>query len=113
LDIFDQIEQWKKTTINKIEKAAEKAQYQLIELIDKQRINVVKQLEPITKEILCRREEENFLENDIDRLRKKIDEIQQILQPFIQKDTNKSIIVDSDQIDWDRLIYIRTEQLHC
>ncbi|CAF4974338.1 unnamed protein product [Rotaria sp. Silwood1] len=112
LDIFNQIEQWKKTTINKVEKAAEKVQHQLIELIDKQRINVVKQIEPITKEILYRREEENFLENDIDRLRKKIDEIQQILKPFIQKDTNKCMIVDNDQIDWNRLIYIRAEQLY-
>ncbi|CAF3320349.1 unnamed protein product [Rotaria sp. Silwood2] len=113
LDLFDQIEQWKKTTINKVEKAAEKAHHQLIELIDKQRITIIKQLEPITKEICSRREEDNFVENDIDRLRKKINEIQQILKPFTQKDVNKSIIVDNDQIDWNQLIYIREEPPNC
>ncbi|CAF4801901.1 unnamed protein product, partial [Rotaria sp. Silwood1] len=109
-DLFDQIEQWKKTTINKVEKAAERARHELIELIDKQKIIITKQLEPITKEIRCRREEENFVENDIDRIRRKINDIQQILEPFIQKDTNKIIIVDNDRIDWNRLIYIREPQ---
>jgi len=42
-------------------------------------------------------------------LDKKIDEIQQKLEQFTQKDTNKIIIVDNDQIDWNRLIYIRQQ----
>ncbi|CAF3055268.1 unnamed protein product [Rotaria sp. Silwood2] len=111
LDLFDQIERWKKITINKVEKAAEKAHHELIKLIDKQRTTAINQLEPITKEIRCCREEENFLETDINRVRKKIDEVQEKLQQFFQKDTTKSIIIDNnDQIDWNRLIYIREEQ---
>ncbi|CAF4574784.1 unnamed protein product, partial [Rotaria sp. Silwood2] len=35
--LFDQIEQWKKSTINNVEKAAERAHHQLLELIDKQK----------------------------------------------------------------------------
>ncbi|CAF3368184.1 unnamed protein product, partial [Rotaria sp. Silwood2] len=110
LDLFDQIEQWKTTTINKVKKAAEKAQNELIELIEKERIIIIKQVEPITKEIRCLREEENFVEYDIDRLRQKINEIQQKLQQFIRKDTNKIIIIDNDQIDWNRLIYIQEQE---
>ncbi|CAF3006379.1 unnamed protein product [Rotaria sp. Silwood2] len=110
LDLFAQIEEWKKITINKIEKAAERAHHELIELIEKQRIKITKQLEPITKEICCRREEQNFLENDIDRLKEKLNEIQERIQQFILKDTNKNILVDNDQIDWNRLIYIQGEQ---
>ncbi|CAF3475267.1 unnamed protein product, partial [Rotaria sp. Silwood2] len=52
------------------------------------------------------REEENFLENDIDRLKEK-------LQQFIQKDTSKIIIVETDQIDWNRIISIQEEQPKC
>ncbi|CAF3756313.1 unnamed protein product [Rotaria sp. Silwood1] len=107
LDFLDQIEQWKKTTINKIEQAAEKVRHELIELIDKQRITITKQLKLITEEIRCCQDEETFVENDIDRIRKKLNEIQQILKPFIQKDATKIIIVDDDQIDWNRFIYIR------
>ncbi|CAF4388550.1 unnamed protein product, partial [Rotaria sordida] len=65
---------------------------------------------PITNEIRHRREEDNFVENDIDRLRTKLNEVQQMLKPFIQKDTTKSIIIDNVQIDWNQLIYIREEQ---
>ncbi|CAF2762419.1 unnamed protein product [Rotaria sp. Silwood2] len=109
-DLFDQIERWKQSTIKKVEKAADRAHHKLIELIDKQRTKLTKQLEPITKEIHCRWEEKKFLENDIDRLRKKIEEIQRKLEQLIQKDTTKTIIIDNNQIDWNRLIYIREEQ---
>ncbi|CAF4720693.1 unnamed protein product, partial [Rotaria sp. Silwood2] len=110
LDLFDQIEQWKKTTINKVEKAAEKAHHELVELIGKQRTIITKQLKLITEEIRCCREEENFVENDIDRLKEKINEIKQKFEQFNQKDTTQSIIVSNDQIDWNRLIYIREPQ---
>ncbi|CAF4685693.1 unnamed protein product [Rotaria sp. Silwood2] len=113
LDLFDQIEEWKKIIINKIEKVAERAHHELIQLIDKQRIKITKQLEPITKEIRYLQEEENFLENDIDRLKEKLEEIQKTLEQFIQKDTNNTIIIYNDQVDWNRLIYIQEEQQHC
>ncbi|CAF3886949.1 unnamed protein product [Rotaria sordida] len=111
LHVFDQIEQWKQTTINKVKKAAEKVQHELIQLIENQKITIIKQLEPITKEIRSLQgEEDNIIETDIDRLRKKINDMRQKLEEFTQKDTNKSIIVNDDQIDWNRLIYIRQEQ---
>ncbi|CAF1210799.1 unnamed protein product [Rotaria sordida] len=110
LHVFDQIEQWKQTTINKVKKAAEKAQNELIQFIENQKLTIIKQLEPITKEIRSLREEENIVETDIDRLRKKINDMRQKLQEFTQKDTNKSIIVNDNQIDWNRLIYVRREE---
>ncbi|CAF1206845.1 unnamed protein product [Rotaria sordida] len=114
LDLFDQIEQWKNTTIDKVKKAAEKAQYELTKLIDKQRITIINQLELITREIRCRREEENFVENDIDELKQKINKIKQKLEQFTQKDTTKTIIIiNNDQIDLNRLIYIQEQQLDC
>ncbi|CAF1366820.1 unnamed protein product [Rotaria sordida] len=113
LDLFDEIEQWKNMTINKVEKAAEKAQHELIELIDKQRITIIKQFESITSEICHRREEENFVENDIDELKQKINEIKQKLEQFTQIETTITIIVNNDQIDWNRLIYIQEQQLDC
>ncbi|CAF4884193.1 unnamed protein product [Rotaria sp. Silwood1] len=88
LNLFAQIEQWKKTTINKIENVAERAHHELIELIDKQRMKITKQLESITKDIRSCQEEEIFLENDIDRLKQQINEIQQKLEQFIRKHTN-------------------------
>ncbi|CAF5036850.1 unnamed protein product [Rotaria sp. Silwood1] len=110
LNLFAQIEQWKKTTINKVEKVAEKAHLELIKLIDEKRAEITEQLQLITKEIRSRREEEIFVENDIDQLKQEIDKITQKLEKLIQKDKTQSIIVENNQIDWDCLIYIREIQ---
>ncbi|CAF5028800.1 unnamed protein product [Rotaria sp. Silwood1] len=109
-DLFAQIEQWKKTTINKVERATEKAHHELTELIDKKRAAITKQLQLITKEIRSRREEEIFVENDIDQLKQAIEKIKQKLEILIQKDKTQSIIVEDSQIDWNRLIYVREIQ---
>ncbi|CAF1058353.1 unnamed protein product [Rotaria sordida] len=110
LDLFIQIEQWRKITIDKVEKAAERARHELIELFDKQKIIITKQLEPVTKEIHSRRDEDDFIESDIHRLRQQINEIQRSLQQLIGKDTTKTIIVEDDKIDWNRIIYIEDKQ---
>ncbi|CAF5023722.1 unnamed protein product [Rotaria sp. Silwood1] len=110
LNLFAQIEQWKKTTINKVEKVAEKAHLELIKLIDEKRAEITEQLQLITKEIRSRREEEIFVENDIDQLKQEINKITQKLEKLIQNDKTQSIIVENNQIDWDRLIYIREIQ---
>lgn len=109
LDFFDEIEQWKQTRIKFIEKAAEKVRYQLIESIDKHRITWEKELEPITEEIRNYRDEENFLEPDIDRLKQQINTIQKELQKF-RHDIKKRIVVEDETIDWNRLISIRKQQ---
>ncbi|CAF3348112.1 unnamed protein product [Rotaria sp. Silwood2] len=70
---------------------------------DKQQTATTKQLESTTNETRFHREPENLVENDIDRLKEKRED-------FIRNDTNKSIIIDNNQIDWNRLIYILEEQ---
>ncbi|CAF1400453.1 unnamed protein product [Rotaria sp. Silwood1] len=110
LDFFDRIEQWKKTTIKKVEEAAEKARHKLIELIEKQRIKTIQQIEPITKEIRRRQEEENFIENDMDHLKQKLNEVQQKVENFFQKHIKRSVVIDNqNQIDWNQFIYVREE----
>ncbi|CAF4379788.1 unnamed protein product, partial [Rotaria sordida] len=77
---------------------------------DKQKIIITKQLEPVTKEIHSRRDQDDFVESDIHRLRQQINEIQRSLQQLIGKDTTKTIIVEDDKIDWNRIIYIEDKQ---
>ncbi|CAF3597366.1 unnamed protein product [Rotaria sp. Silwood1] len=114
LDFFDRIEQWKKTTIKKVEEAAEKARHKLIELIEKQRIKTIQQIEPITKEIRRRQEEENFIENDMDHLKQKLNEVQQKVENFFQKHIKRSVVIDNqNQIDWNQFIYVREEPPKC
>ncbi|CAF3042158.1 unnamed protein product, partial [Rotaria sp. Silwood2] len=58
---------------------------------DKQQTATTKQLESTTNETRSHREQENLVENDIDRLKQKRED-------FIRNDTNKSIIIDNNQI---------------
>lgn len=112
-DLFDQIEQWKLSTIDRVEKAAQRARHELIELIDRRRTQISKQVELIKTEICDRRAEENFLEHDIDRIRAKINEIKYEIEKLTCRDTNGIILVNNHYIDWDRIIYIRDEQVSC
>ncbi|CAF1593428.1 unnamed protein product [Rotaria magnacalcarata] len=91
----------------KVEKLAERGRHELIELIDKRRTTLAKQLQAISEEIRSYREEENFLEDDIARLRTKLNEIQHVLEQFTRKDTESGIIVINDEIDWDQIIHIQ------
>lgn len=113
LELFAQIEQWKTVTLDKVEKAAEGARRALTELIDQQRIRLKKQLEPMTIEIQSRREEENFVEHDIDRLQLRLNEIHGTLEKFTGKDATRSIVIGNDEVDWNRMIYIREEKQNC
>lgn len=106
-DIFDQIEQWRKITIEKVEKAAERASHELSNIINKQRMELSKRFAEITKEIRTRQEEENFVETDIVRLRMKINKIQGEVNQFFRKSPTKTIVFDNDEINWDRIICIR------
>lgn len=108
-DVFSQIEKWEKTTIDKLEKAAQQARQQLTELIHKKRTSITEQLELITREIRSHRNEENFLEYDIDRLKTKLNGIQQTVERFLQPDTN-IIVIDDNRIDWNRIIYVPNEK---
>ncbi|CAF4844519.1 unnamed protein product, partial [Rotaria sp. Silwood2] len=74
LNVFAKVEQWKQTTMNKVEKVAEKVRDELIQLIEDQKITIIKQFEPIAKEIHSL-QQENVIETDIDRLGKKLNEI--------------------------------------
>lgn len=112
-DLFDQIERWKRKTIDKVEIAAEKARHKLIELIDQRRRKIKQELESIQKEIRCLQQEENYLENDIDRLRTKLSEIQHAFEEFIQQDPIQIIIDDHDEINRDHLISIQNEPTNC
>lgn len=112
-DLLVRIDTWKRKTIEKVEQAAEKAKHELIEQINKEKIDIPKRLNIITKEICSHREEENFCETDIQKLRNKIDGLQRILEKYLGKDTKQYAVIERDEIDWNRMLYVRGRQKIC
>lgn len=111
--LYAQIEEWKKKTIEKVEKAAENAERELTNQIKKYKTNMTTQLELITKEIRNHRETENFCENEIGELRRKLAKLQEELEKYTQENTTKSIVVANNTFDWNQMIYIREGQYNC
>ncbi|CAF3269354.1 unnamed protein product [Rotaria sp. Silwood2] len=108
-ELFDEIDRWEIVTIDKVYKAAEQARHQLTQLLTRDKDALTNDFEIMTKEIRNRRDEDDFDENDIERLRQKINQIQISLQEFIRPTKTKAIIVTNEQIDWNRLIYVEKE----
>ena len=105
-DLFLQIDQWEKLTIGKTRTTAEKVRHQLNSLITSERETLTRDFENLTKEISRRREEDDFVENDIKLLQQKIDLLQQSCEQFKRPNQKDVMVVESDQIDWNRLLYV-------
>ncbi|CAF2861439.1 unnamed protein product [Rotaria sp. Silwood2] len=106
LELFGEIDRWETEAYKKVHKAAEKARHQLTQLLIDGKDIWKKDFEILTKEIRNRQEEIDFDENDIERLRQKINEIQTSLNQMSQPTKTKAVIVTKDQIDWNRVIYV-------
>ncbi|CAM2721680.1 unnamed protein product [Rotaria socialis] len=106
-EFFNEIDRWETVTVEKIHKAANQARRQLTQLFTRDKDTLAKEFGMITKEIRDRREEDNFDENDIERIRQTINQMKISLKQFIQP--TKTIIVTNDRIDWNRFIYVENE----
>ncbi|CAF4836259.1 unnamed protein product [Rotaria sp. Silwood1] len=107
--LFDEINRWETVTIEKIHKSAEQARDQLTQILTQEKDKLIQELGIMKKEICDRRDEDDFDENDIERLRQKLNQIQISLEQFIRSTTTKVIIVTNNQIDWNRFIYIEKQ----
>jgi hypothetical protein len=104
--LLNDIDRWESETTEKVHQAAERARQQLSQEKDM----ITKDFGMMAEEIRDRKEKDDFDENDIERLREKMSQIQISLEKFIQPTETKTIIVTKNEIDWNRLIYVETEQ---
>lgn len=107
---FDEINQWEAETIDKVRQAAERTRQQLSQLLNETKDKLIKGFGTIAREIRNRREEADFDENDIDKLRQKLNEMKLSLIQLTHSPNTKTIIIaKNDQIDWNRLIHVQNE----
>ncbi|CAF1293664.1 unnamed protein product [Rotaria sordida] len=109
-ELFGEIDRWETVTIEKVHKAAERTRHQLTQLLTQEKASLTNDFGIMTKEIRGRRDEDDFDENDIERLQQKINQIQISLKQFTGATKTKVIIVTNDQVDWNRFIYVEKEE---
>lgn len=104
-----QINEWQKNMIRKIDQVAEQARQSVIELLDVKRTQLATEFKGFSQELLQRKDSENFVEYDLVRLRKMVEQFGQELKKLSHPSTIELHTEESDRIEWSRLIYIEVK----
>lgn len=106
--LFAPIDEWQRVNTDRISQAADNARQQVVELMRCKKIEIMKGIESVNLEIRTRQGAGDFIEEDLERLRRNISRLQQNLDQFNQRPVQLRL-KKVDQIDWNNLIYIEQQ----
>ena len=100
------IDEWEKTTIEKVKNVAAFARQQTIQLLNTNRTKIGNDFKNLSQELTDLRESGDFIENDLVRLNEQINQF----KFDIKQSTQTTDIIlrseQSDRVDWENLIYV-------
>jgi hypothetical protein len=102
-----EIEDWQTKTIEKVKRVAEQAKQQVVKLLNSKKTEIKSEFEKFSEELIQLKENDDFLEYDLERLKQTVDQLNQKLKELSKQPEIKLCKEQSDQIEWDTLIYIR------
>jgi vacuolar-type H+-ATPase subunit E/Vma4 len=102
-----EIEDWQSKTIEKVKRVAEQAKKQVIKLLNSKKTEIKSEFEKFSQELIQLKENEDLLENDLEYLKQTVGELNQKLKELSKQPGIELCKEQSDQIEWDTLIYIR------
>lgn len=106
LPCFLEIDRWEQGAIECIREVARKVRLDINEIKAKRMGNIDYELEQISVNMQQQEKEGNYLENDIEKIKLQLN----ILKENIQQ-ANKNIqVIISDNINWDKLIHVVTDE---
>jgi hypothetical protein len=103
--VLAQIDEWQKITIEKVFQVADNARREASQLMRRKKAEIIESVESVGKEILTRQSVGDFVEYDLERLKKVIKKLQQDLDQFVRYPIELHIN-KNQQIDWNNLIYV-------
>ncbi len=104
--LLSRIDKWQQDTIEKVKQAAQQARQQALEIINFKREEIMRQFQTLSQELEQLRETEGVLEQDLTRLKGQIGLINEDLEHLSQPPAVELNVSQSDQIVWDRMIYV-------
>ena len=66
--IFEQIDQWRKNIITKVNEVAAEVRQQTIELLNSKKVKISNEFEKFSKELVQLQKSENYVEHDLEQL---------------------------------------------
>jgi chromosome segregation ATPase len=104
--LIDQINKWRDITIEKVKQVAADIHQQAIQLLNPKHTKINTDFKSFSQELTHLEETEDYAEQDLTRLNQMISQFKQDLRRSTQPTTIK---LYTEQIDWNRLIYVKEE----
>jgi septal ring factor EnvC (AmiA/AmiB activator) len=108
--LIEQIDTWQKSTIEKVKQVAAQARQQASELLNAKRVKIHTEFKSFSEELAHLKESENYVEHDLKRLNQMINQFKQDLKQATQPTTIVLHTEQSDEINWESLIYVDEKQ---
>lgn len=109
--LLAQIDEWQQNIIDKIQEAAEYARQQIKCILHSKKVELINQFDRFSKDLIEKKETEDFVEQDLLRLRQNIKQLHQDLIVFKQPLDLELCTERSNQIIWNHLIDIKEKSI--
>jgi hypothetical protein len=103
--LFHQIDEWQNITMGKVKHVADQARQQVAKLLINKRMKLNSDFKRFSQDLIYFRETENFVENDLTRLKEQIHQLNYEMKQLIKPLTIELHMEQSDRTAWNRLIY--------
>ncbi|CAF1420675.1 unnamed protein product [Rotaria sp. Silwood1] len=101
-----QIDEWQRKTIEKVKQAAELARQQIFKIKNSKLEEIMGQFQTLSQELKELRETKGIIEQDLTRMKEEIRRLNEDLEQVAQSPTIELNMIQSDQIVWQRMIYV-------
>jgi hypothetical protein len=108
--LIEQIDKWQNNTIEKVKQVAAQARQQAYELLNAKRVKINTQFKSFSQELAQLKESENYVEHDLTRVNQMITQFKQDLRQSTQPTAIVLHTEQSDEINWETLIYVEEMQ---
>ncbi|CAF1254625.1 unnamed protein product [Rotaria sordida] len=105
--VLMEIDDWERTTIEKVKTVAEQARQQLIKLPKSKKVETESRFEKFCQDLISLKETGDFVEHDLKYLQQTVDQLHQDLKRLTESFELELCTEQSNQIKWDTLIYIK------
>jgi len=110
--LLAQIDDWEKMMIEKVKIVAENTRQQVTQLVNSKRTKLSDDFKRFSQELTNLKETENFVEDDLTRLKSMIHEFNYELKHLTKPVTVELHTELSDQIVWNQLIYVKEKSTY-
>ncbi|CAM4891818.1 unnamed protein product [Rotaria socialis] len=100
------VDEWQRTTIEKVKQAAESARQQIMKIKNSKHEEIAKSFLALSQELDELRETKGIVEQDIVRLNQAARKLSEDLKKCAQSSEIELNVKQSDEIDWNRMIYV-------